>query len=76
MQAEYDVSGSMPAATGVSIAIHVVFALLISSSIASSVTTYRSSAVTVVLTPSKQAPNVYHLASQHQIASMGEMQNP
>ena len=57
MQAEYDVSGSMPAATGVSIAIHVVFALLISSSIASSVTTYRSSAVTVVLTPSKQAPN-------------------
>jgi protein TonB len=67
----------MPAATGVSIAIHIVVALLISSSIASSVNTYRSSAVTVVLTPSKQAPNeASHLASQHQIASMGEMQTP
>ena len=77
MQAEYDVSGSMPAATGVSIAIHIVFALLISSSIASSVNIYRSSAVTIVLTPSKQAPNeASHLASQHQIASMGEMQTP
>ena len=77
MQAEYDVSASMPAATGVSIAIHIVFALLISSSIASSVNTYRSNAVTIVLTPSKQAPSeASHLAGQHQVASMGEMQAP
>ena len=75
MQAEYDVSGSMPTATVVSIAIHVLFALLISSSIASSANTYRSNAVNFVLTPSKQAPSeASHLASQHQVPSMGEMQ--
>ena len=75
MRAEYEVSGSMPAATGVSIAIHIVFALLISLSIASSVETHQSNPVTVVLTPSQQAPNeASHLASQHQIGSMGEIQ--
>ena len=77
MQAEYEVSGSMPAAAGVSIAIHVVFALLISSTLVSSMDTYRSNAVTVVLTPSKQAPTeASHLASQHQVASMGEKLTP
>ena len=77
MQAEYNVSGSMPAATGVSIAIHIVFALLISSTIASSMDKYRSNAITVVLTPSKQAPTeASHLASQHQVASLGERQTP
>ena len=77
MQAEYEVSGSMPAATGVSIAIHIVFALLISSTLVSSMDTYRSNAVTVVLTPSKQAPTeASHLASQHQVASMGEKLTP
>ena len=77
MQAEYEVSGSMPAATGVSIAIHIVFALLISSTLVSSMDTYRSNAVTVVLTPSKQAPTeASHLASQHQVASMVEKLTP
>ena len=77
MQAEYEISGSMPAATGVSIAIHIVFALLISSTLVSSMDTYRSNAVTVVLTPSKQAPTeASHLASQHQVASMGEKLTP
>ena len=77
MQAEYDVSGGMPTATGVSIAMHIIFALLISLSVASSVDTYKSNAVTVVLTPSKQAPtDASHLASQNQIASMGEIQSP
>ncbi len=77
MQAEYDVSGGMPTATGVSIAMHIIFALLISLSVASSVDTYKSKAVTVVLTPSKQAPtDASHLASQNQIASMGEIQSP
>jgi protein TonB len=77
VQAEYDVSGGMPTATGVSIAMHIIFALLISLSVASSVDTYKSKAVTVVLTPSKQAPtNASHLASQNQIASMGEIQSP
>lgn len=40
--------------------------------------TYRSNAVTVVLTPSKQAPtDASHLASEHQIASVvREMQAP
>ena len=65
----------MPAATGVSIAIHIVFALLISLSIASSVEKHQSNPVTVVLTPSQQAPNeASHLASQHQIGSMGEIE--
>jgi protein TonB len=77
VQAEYDVSGGMPTATGVSIAMHIIFALLISLSVASSVDTYKSKAVTVVLTPSKQAPtDASHLASQNQIASMGEIQSP
>lgn len=77
MQAEYDVSGGMPIATGVSMTVHIIFALLISLSVASSVDTYKSKAVTVVLTPSKQAPtDASHLASQNQIASMGEIQSP
>ena len=64
-------------ATGISIAIHIIFALLISSTIASSIDKFRSNAVTVVLTPSKQAPTeASHLASQHQVASLGERQTP
>ena len=75
MQAEYSLSGHMPTATVVSIAIHTIFALLISSSVISSVKTYRSNAVTVVLTPSKQAPTeARHLASEHQVAGVREMQ--
>jgi protein TonB len=67
----------MPVATGISIAIHIIFALLISSTIASSIDKFRSNAVTVVLTPSKQAPTeASHLASQHQVASLGERQTP
>lgn len=78
MQAEYNVSGSMPTATVVSVAVHIILTLLISSSVVSSVNTYRSNAVTVVLTPSKQAPtDASHLASEHQIASVvREMQAP
>lgn len=78
MQAEYNVSGSMPTATVVSVAVHIILTLLISSSVVSSVNTYRSNAVTVVLTPSKQAPtDASHLASEHQIASVvREMQTP
>ena len=64
-------------ATGMSVGIHIIFALLISSTIASSMDKYRSNAVTVVLTPSKQAPTeASHLASQHQVASLGERQTP
>jgi len=78
VQAEYNVSGSMPTATVVSVAVHIILTLLISSSVVSSVNTYRSNAVTVVLTPSKQAPtDASHLASEHQIASVvREMQTP
>ena len=77
MQAEYNVSGSMPTATVVSVAIHIIVTLLISSSVVSSVNTYRSNAVTFVLTPSKQAPiEASHLASENQVASVGEMQTP
>ena len=78
MQAEYNVSGSMPTATVVSVAVNIILTLLISSSVVSSVNTYRSNAVTVVLTPSKQAPtDASHLASEHQIASVvREMQAP
>jgi len=78
VQAEYNVSGSMPTATVVSVAVHIILTLLISSSVVSSVNTYRSNAVTVVLTPSKQAPtDASHLASEHQIASVvREMQAP
>lgn len=68
----------MPTATVVSVAVHIILILLISSSVVSSVNTYRSNAVTVVLTPSKQAPtDASHLASEHQIASVvREMQAP
>ena len=77
MQAEYDVSGHMPAATVVSVAVHAFIAILISSSVLSSVATYRSNAVTVVLTPSKQAPSdATHMASQHQVASIDDGQRP
>lgn len=75
MQAEYSLSGHMPTATVVSIAIHTIFALLISSSIFSSVSSYRSNPVTILLTPSKQAPtDASHLASQNQVANVGDIQ--
>ena len=76
MQTEYDyVSGHMPAATVVSVALHAFIAILISSSVLSSVATYRSNAVTVALTPSKQAPSdATHMASQQQVASVGDGQ--
>jgi protein TonB len=77
VQAEYDVSGHMPAATVVSVALHAFIAILISSSVLSSVATYRSNAVTVVLTPSKQAPSdATHMASQYQVASLDDGQRP
>jgi protein TonB len=67
----------MPAATVVSVALHAFIAILISSSVLSSVATYRSNAVTVVLTPSKQAPSdATHMASQQQVASIGDGQRP
>ena len=77
MHTEYDVSGHMPAATVVSVALHAFIAILISSSVLSSVATYRSNAVTVVLTPSKQAPSdATHMASQQQVARIGDGQRP
>ena len=67
----------MPAATAVSIALHVIGALLISSSVISSANTYRSTSVTVALTPSKQAPTeASHLASQNQLVNIDEMRKP
>ena len=75
MHTEYDVSGHIPAATVVSVALHAFIAILISSSVLSSVATYRSNAVTVALTPSKQAPSdATHMASQQQVASVGDGQ--
>lgn len=67
----------MPAATAFSIALHVIGALLISSSVISSANTYRSTSVTVALTPSKQAPTeASHLVSQNQLVNIDEMRKP
>ena len=74
MPTEYDVSGNMPVATGASLLLHLVVTIVISATLINSAVSYESSAVTVTLTRSDQAPpDSQHLASDNQLARPGEV---
>ena len=77
MQAEAAPSTRMPMATGLSLFLHLLLALALSTSLIASTTNVSSQAVTFVLTPSSQAPiDTDYLASQQQLARPGEIREP
>ena len=57
MDVNYDVSGNMPVATGVSLLLHGMLAIAISTTLISSALGPQSIAVTVTLTQSNTAPS-------------------
>ena len=74
MDVNYDVSGNMPVATGVSPLLHGMLAIAISTTLISSALAPQSIAVTVTLTQSKIAPtDEQHIASDNQLAQPGEL---
>ena len=74
MDVNYDVSGNMPVATGVSLLLHGMLAIAISTSLISSALAPQSIAVTVTLTQSNTAPtDAQHIASENQLARPGEL---
>ncbi len=74
MVVKYDVSGNMPVATGVSLLLHGMLAIAISTSPINSALAPQSIAVTVTLTQSKTAlTDAQHIASEHQLARPGEL---
>ena len=74
MDVNYDVSGNMPVATGVSLLLHGMLAIAISTTLISSALAPQSIAVTVTLTQSNTAPtDSQHIASENQLARPGEL---
>ena len=74
MHVNYDVSGNMPVATGVSLLVHGAVALVISTTLISSTLAPSSIAVTVTLTQSNKAPtDSQHIASENQLARPGQL---
>jgi hypothetical protein len=74
VEVNYDVSGNMPMATGVSLLLHGMMAIAISTTLISSAMAPQSVAVTVTLTQSNTAPtDSQHMASENQLARPGEL---
>ena len=74
MDVSYDVSGNMPVATGVSLLLHGMLAIAISTTLISSTLAPQSMAVTVTLTQSNEAPtDSQHIASENQLPRPGEL---
>ncbi|MED5539518.1 MAG: hypothetical protein VX819_03165 [Pseudomonadota bacterium] len=74
MDVNYDVSGNMPVATGVSLLLHGTLAIAISTTLISSAIAPQSIAVTVTLTQSNSAPtDAQHIARENQLARPGEL---
>ena len=74
MDVSYDVSGNMPVATGVSLLLHGMLAIAISTTLISSTLAPQSVAVTVTLTQSNEAPtDSQHIASENQLPRPGEL---
>jgi protein TonB len=70
----YDVSGNMPVATGVSLLLHGMLAIAISTTLINSTLAPQSMAVTVTLTQSNEAPtDSQHIASENQLPRPGEL---
>ena len=74
MDVSYNVSGNMPVATGVSLLLHGMLAIAISTTLISSTLAPQSMAVTVTLTQSNEAPtDSQHIASENQLPRPGEL---
>ena len=74
MDVNYDVSGNMPVATGVSLLLHGMLAIAISTTLISSTMAPQSIAVTIMLTQSNTAPtDAQHIASENQLAQPGKV---
>ena len=74
MDVSYDVSGNMPVATGVSLLLHGMLAIAISTTLINSTLAPQSMAVTVTLTQSNEAPtDSQHIASENQLPRHGEL---
>lgn len=64
----------MPLAASVSVVLHTAVAVVISTTLIGAALSQKSTAVTVILTPSQQAPtDTQHIASDNQLSRPGEL---
>ncbi|MGI9300672.1 MAG: energy transducer TonB family protein [Luminiphilus sp.] len=74
MQSEYGVLGNMPLAASLSVVLHTAVAVVLSTTLIGAALSQKSTAVTVILTPSQQAPtDTQHIASDNQLSRPGEL---
>ena len=74
MHSEYGVLGNMPLAASVSVVLHTAVAVVLSTTLIGAALSQKSTAVTVILTPSQQAPtDTQHIASDNQLSRPGEL---
>ena len=74
MQSEYGVLGNMPLAASLSVVLHSAVAVVLSATLIGAALSQKSTAVTVILTPSQQAPtDTQHIASDNQLSRPGEL---
>ena len=74
MQSDYGILGNMPLATSVSVVLHTAVAVVLSTTLIGAALSQKSTAVTVILTPSQQAPtDTQHIASDNQLSRPGEL---
>jgi len=74
VQSDYGILGNMPLAASVSIVLHSAVAVLLSTTLIGAALSQKSTAVTVILTPSQQAPtDTQHIASDNQLSRPGEL---
>ncbi|MDB2433970.1 energy transducer TonB [Luminiphilus sp.] len=74
MHSEYGVLGNMPLATSVSVVLHTAVAVVLSTTLIGAALSQKSTSVTVILTPSQQAPtDTQHIASENQLSRPGEL---
>ena len=64
----------MPLAAGLSVVLHTAVAVVLSTTLIGAALSQKSTAVTVILTPSQQAPtDTQHIASDNQLSRPGEL---
>ena len=74
MHSEYDVLGNMPLAASLSVVLHTAVAVVLSTTLIGAALSQKSTAVTVILTPSQQAPtDTQHIASDNQLSRPSEL---
>ena len=74
MQSEYGVLGNMPLAASLSVVLHTAVAVVLSTTLIGAALSQKSTAVTVILTPSQQAPtDTQHIASDNQLSRPSEL---